>query len=53
LHFRGRNTQLILKELKISLLKELEIEKNRTAKQKAKHVFFISKYEATLEHYKV
>jgi len=52
-HFRGRNTQLILKELKINLLKELEMEKDKTAKQKAKHVFLISKYEATLEHYKV
>jgi hypothetical protein len=53
LHFRGRNTQLILKELKINLLKELEMEKDRTAKQKAKHDFLISKYEATLENYKV
>jgi len=53
LHFRGRNTQLILKELKINLLKELEMEKGRTANQKAKHDFLISKYEATLEHYKV
>jgi hypothetical protein len=53
LHFRERNTQLILKELKINLLKELEVEQDRTGKQKAKHGFIISKYEATLEHYKV
>jgi hypothetical protein len=53
LHFRGRNTQLILQELKINLLKELEMEQDRTAKQKEKHDFLISKYEETLEHYRV
>jgi hypothetical protein len=42
-----------LKELKINLLKELEMEQDRTAKQKAKYDFLISKYEATLEHYEV
>jgi hypothetical protein len=53
LHFSGRNTHLLLKEHKRSLLKELEVEQNRTAEQKMNHDFIISKYEATWEHYKV
>ncbi|XP_023719447.1 uncharacterized protein LOC111870980 isoform X2 [Cryptotermes secundus] len=48
----GRNTQLLLKEHKSSLLKELEVEQNRTAEQKKNHDFIISKYEATWERYK-
>jgi hypothetical protein len=42
-----------LKEHKNSLLKELEMEQNRTAEQKNKHGSIISKYETTWEHYKV
>jgi hypothetical protein len=53
LHFSGRNTQLLLKEYKNSLLKELEVEQNRTTEQKKNHDFIISKYEATWEQYKV
>jgi hypothetical protein len=53
LDFSGRRTQPVVKEYKNSLLKELEVERDRTARHKNKLDSITSKYETTLEHYKV